>query len=48
MASEIDPKRIELSRNGPQVGFQMRQKLILNDFNVVVFSRNPEVGNSRN
>ena len=56
MASEIDPKRIELSRNGPQVGwhcflhnrsiFQMRQKeqvVILNDFHVDVFSRNPQV-----
>ena len=54
---EIDPKRIELSRNGPQVSwhysphnwitFQMRQKqqlVILNDFKVVAFSRNPEVG----
>ena len=54
MASEIDPKRIELSRNGLQVGcflhnlsiFQMSQKqqvVILNDFHVVVFSRNTEV-----
>ena len=26
VASEIDPKSIDLSSNGPQVGFQMRQK----------------------
>ena len=57
VASEIDAKRIELSRNGSQVGWhfsphswstlqisQKQQYVILSDFHVVVFSRNPEIG----
>jgi len=59
VASVVGPKSIDLSRNGPQVGWhcsprnwsilQVRQKqqvVILNDFHVVMFNRNPEVCNT--